>query len=70
MDYLKTVSGCISSIDELIVLAEKKVELLKKHRKGLIQHLESVDRKGGVPEARMREPCGGGGNGPAMKKKV
>lgn len=33
------INDCISSIDELINLENQKLELLKKHKKGLIQQL-------------------------------
>lgn len=34
---------CLSNLDELIKLQEEKIELLKKHKKGLIQHFENVN---------------------------
>lgn len=35
---------CLSNLDELIKLQEEKVELLKKHKKGLIQHFEKIKK--------------------------
>jgi len=34
---MKKINSAISSIDDLIVLQTKKLELLKLHKKGLIQ---------------------------------
>jgi len=39
----KLKKSTISSIDELIALQTKKLELLKMHRKGLLQYL--IDKK-------------------------
>jgi type I restriction enzyme, S subunit len=33
------IDGCLASIDELIDAQTKKLELLKKHKKGLMQKL-------------------------------
>lgn len=35
----------LENLDVLIALAEKKVKLLKDHKKGLIQHLDKLDGK-------------------------
>jgi hypothetical protein len=37
------LENCISSIDELIKLEEQKLELLKKHRIGLIQQMSVLN---------------------------
>jgi len=38
----KLQADCISSIDEVIALHERELELLRKHRIGLIQHFLSA----------------------------
>ena len=40
MNKNKIEKSAISTIDKLIMLHEKKLELLKKHKKGLLQHFK------------------------------
>lgn len=51
------IADCLSSLDELIEVEKKKLEALKKHKKGLMQKLFPADRES-VPEWRFPEFVG------------
>src|SRR5690606_11441069 len=47
-------AACLSSLDEVIAAHSQKLELLKEHKKGLMQHLfPQVNEK--VPKYRFKE---------------
>ena len=48
------IADCLSSVDSLILAQSQKVELLKKHKKGLMQHLFPQDGEE-VPKLRFPE---------------
>lgn len=49
----KKIADCLSSLDELIVAQARKVDVLKTHKKGLVQHLFPRD---GETQPRLRFP--------------
>jgi type I restriction enzyme, S subunit len=48
------IAGCLSSLDELIATHSQKLELLKKHKKGLMQNLFPKEGEK-VPKFRFKE---------------
>lgn len=53
------IADCLSSLDELIIAEDKKLELLRAHKKGLMQKLFPAEGKS-VPEWRFPEFRGDG----------
>lgn len=43
MNKIKTINNCILTVNEIIKLQEEKLDLLKKHKKGLEQLLKEEE---------------------------
>ena len=54
LDEQKEIVNCLSSIDELITVQSRKLEALKAHKKGLLQHLFPAEGET-VPKLRFPE---------------
>ena len=45
IEKINLLKDCITSVDGIIKLQEEKLELLRKHKKGLEQFLEEENKK-------------------------
>ena len=52
--YIQKIADCLSSLDDLIEATNRKIEVLKEHKKGLMQRLFPKEGKN-VPELRFPE---------------